>query len=89
MLHNRDLMVKLKGVNVEVTVNCNGCGLCVDTCMFKQIRLDGGVAVIGDECKGCGRCAMVCRRDGVRVTIQDPSYIEECIERIGSRVEVS
>ena len=47
----RDLVVKLEGVGVEITENCNGCGLCVDACLFKQMRLDGDVAVVGEECK--------------------------------------
>lgn len=84
----RDLLVRLEGVTVETTDACNGCGLCVEACIFKQISLKEGVAVIGEECKGCGRCATVCRRGGVRVTVDNPAYVEECIERIGSRVEV-
>lgn len=85
----RDLLVKLEGVTVEVTDACNGCGLCVETCMFKQISINDGTAVIGEECKGCGRCAMVCRRGGVRVIVDNPDYVKESIERIGSRVEIS
>jgi ferredoxin len=80
--------VRLEGVKVEVTEDCNGCGLCVDACLFKQINVNRGTAVIGEECRGCGRCAMVCVRNAVRVTVDNPSYIEECIARIGSRVEV-
>jgi UDP-glucose 4-epimerase len=84
----RDLVVRMEGVSIEITENCNGCGLCVDTCMFAQIRIEGKTAVIGDECKGCGRCAMVCKRDGVRIIIDDPGYIDRCIERISALVEV-
>lgn len=85
----RDLLVKMEGVTVETTDACNGCGLCVEACIFKQISITDGVAVIGEECKGCGRCAMACRRDGIRVTVDNPAYVEACIERIGSRVEIS
>ncbi len=46
------------------------------------------LAVIGEECKGCGRCAMVCKQDAIRITIEDPAYIDACIERISSRVNL-
>ncbi|WP_287153622.1 hypothetical protein [Candidatus Solincola tengchongensis] len=46
------------------------------------------VAVIGVECKGCGRCAMACPEKAVRISVQDPSYIETCVRRISSTVEV-
>jgi len=85
----RDLLVRMEGVRVEVTDECNGCGLCVESCIFKQVTVTDGTAVIGEECKGCGRCAMTCRRGGVRVFVEDPAYIDECIERIASRVQVN
>lgn len=84
----RDLLEKLEGLQIEITDDCNGCGLCVESCMFKQIEIVDGKAVIGDECKGCGRCAMTCKRDAVRVKITDPAYLDECKERIASRVEL-
>lgn len=46
------------------------------------------VAVIGEECKGCGRCAMVCPEKAMRIRIQDPSYMEACVRRISSTVDV-
>ncbi len=84
----RDLLVRMEGVTVEITEDCNGCGRCVDMCIFDQITIVDKKAVIGEECKGCGRCAMVCKRDGVRITIEDPDYVNRCIERIGSKVTV-
>ena len=84
----RDLLVKLEGVSVEITGECNGCGRCVKYCVFDQIRVVDGVAVVGEECKGCGRCAMACRQDAVRITIDNPDYVEQCIARIGALVEV-
>ncbi len=88
----RDMLVKLEGVNVEITDSCNGCGRCVDVCVFKQISIPAGVgkgpAVIGEECKGCGRCAMVCKRGGVSITIDNPEYVEQCVARINELVEI-
>lgn len=83
----RDLIVKLEGLEIEITEECNGCGLCVEACVFDQITVPDGRAAIGADCKGCGRCAAVCRRGGVRITIEDPSYIEECVARISSKVK--
>lgn len=85
----RDAVVKLEGIRIEVDAEkCTGCGECVKACMFKQMEVVDKRAVIGEECKGCGRCAMVCKQDAVRVTIEDPSYIDACIERIGARVNL-
>lgn len=84
----RDILKKLEGVNVEVTDECNGCQKCVKFCVFGQMSVVDGKAVVGEECKGCGRCAMVCKRGAVKITIDNPSYVEQCIERIGALVDV-
>lgn len=84
----RDLLVRLEGVNVEVTDECNACGLCVDACIFEQISIENDRAVIGEECKGCGRCATVCRKQAVRITVDNPTYVEDCISRISAKASV-
>jgi len=85
----RDILKKLEGVTVEVGEECNGCGRCVDYCVFGEMHLVDGKAVIGEECKGCGRCAMVRKRDAVKITIDNPDYVEQCIERISALVDIS
>lgn len=85
----RDTIVKIPGVYVEVdTEKCNGCGACVKTCTFKQIEVVDKKAVIGEECKGCGRCAMVCKQDAISIRIEDPSYIDKCVDRIAAKVNL-
>ncbi len=84
----RDILKKLEGVTVEVTENCNGCGLCVDSCVFQQISIVDGKAVIGEECKGCGRCATACRRNAIRITVDNPDYVDQCVKRISSLVDI-
>ncbi len=85
----RDTVVKLDGLTIEVDAEkCNGCGLCVKNCVFKQVEVVDKQAVIGEECKGCGRCAMVCKQDAISIRIDDPTYIDACVERIGAKVNL-
>ncbi|MFO7607267.1 MAG: electron transfer flavoprotein subunit alpha [Desulfurivibrionaceae bacterium] len=39
---------------------CIGCGLCEDTCTFGAIKVEDGVAVVGETCTLCGSCVDVC-----------------------------
>jgi nitroreductase/NAD-dependent dihydropyrimidine dehydrogenase PreA subunit len=48
--------------------HCSGCGLCVDLCPDKAIRLRDGVAVlIHDDCFLCGHCRAVCPEDAILI----------------------
>ncbi|OGO06239.1 MAG: hypothetical protein A2Z76_02765 [Chloroflexi bacterium RBG_13_56_8b] len=86
----RDSLMRLEGLTVEVDgEKCNGCSLCVKSCIFEQIEVVDKTAVIGEECKGCGRCAMVCKQEAISIRIDDPTYIEECMKRIGSEATIS
>lgn len=85
----RDIVTRIEGLTVRVGDGCTGCGSCVDACVFKQISISDGTAVIGPECKGCGRCASACPAGSIRLRVEDSSYIDACIERISSRVDMS
>jgi UDP-glucose 4-epimerase len=61
----------------------------VEACIFHQIEMVDGVAVIGEECKGCGRCAAVCKSGSIKIEAENPRYVEETIERINSYVDVT
>jgi UDP-glucose 4-epimerase len=84
----RDIVVPLEGLEVRLTEDCTGCGACVEACIFQQVRLVEGKAVMGEECKKCGRCASVCPVGAIKITIENPFYIEACIERISAIVDV-
>jgi ferredoxin len=84
----RDILVRLEGVKVAVTGDCNGCGKCVEACIFMQMKIVDDIAVVGEECKGCSRCAIACPRDAITISVDNPEYIDQCIERIGAYVNV-
>ena len=44
---------------------CNGCGLCVTSCVYEAMQPGKPVTVDVATCYGCGLCARVCPRDAV------------------------
>jgi ferredoxin len=82
-----DLFPRLDGISIEVTDDCTGCGTCVEHCYIKAISLEGERAVIGDLCRACGRCATVCPSKAVKVSIDDPEFIDKAYDRIRSYVK--
>lgn len=58
---------------------CIGCGLCVDDCLSKIIRVENGLATIGNfqDCIKCGHCGAICPEDAV---IYENILKEEIIE---------
>jgi UDP-glucose 4-epimerase len=85
----RDFFHKLDGVTVQITDTCDGCGKCVETCIWQNVEMVDGRAVQGDACKGCTRCAMVCPIGAVKVAIDNPSFVEDGIARVSSWVDVT
>ena len=79
--------VKLDGVTVEVTDECDGCGTCVDHCYVRAMRVVDGRAVMSEYCRACGRCATVCPNHAIRVSLDDPEYLDKCYEQIRSCVK--
>jgi len=48
-------------LKMKINFDCMGCGICVDECPRRAIRLVDGKAVINNElCTNCGLCAKVC-----------------------------
>ena len=81
------LFPHLEGITIEVTDECVGCGKCAKHCYVEAITVEDKRAVIGDYCRACGRCATVCPNDAIRITLDDPDFLDKTLERIGSYVK--
>jgi ferredoxin len=81
---------RVDGVSVNVDEDlCNGCGKCVEVCVFKgREMVDGKAKFIEDQCLGCGRCAEVCPTGATTIEIDDISRVDELIAKIESIVDV-
>ena len=57
---------------------CQGCGTCVDRCIFKAIEIKDGkrVWVDGRQCMGCGVCVDKCPHDALTLVRDDPARAE-------------
>jgi MinD superfamily P-loop ATPase len=59
----------------EISDECDGCGVCVDTCGFDAISVDEdtqNVAVDKDKCMGCGVCEDACLVEAISLR-REPS----------------
>ncbi|MBN2026327.1 MAG: 4Fe-4S binding protein [Actinobacteria bacterium] len=77
---------RLKGVSVEVTGDCRGCGTCAEHCFVHAIELVNNKAVIGEYCRACGRCASACPNGAITVRITDRDFLEDAYQRIRAHV---
>ncbi|HEY5531952.1 MAG TPA: 4Fe-4S binding protein, partial [Candidatus Anoxymicrobiaceae bacterium] len=48
-------------------------------------KLPSPYEVFGDG--ACGRCATVCPNDAIKVSVDDPDFLEKCYKRISSYVD--
>jgi UDP-glucose 4-epimerase len=82
---------RMEGLTVEVDPNvCEGCGTCLEVCVFVGRSLIDGKAVIDQErCLGCGRCEQVCPNGAIKISLDDPKRIEEHIRSLEGSVDVS
>jgi UDP-glucose 4-epimerase len=78
---------RLEGLTIEVTDACQGCGICARNCYLKAITVENGRAVHSATCRGCGRCARICPNQAVRITLTNPDYQEQVLQRINNRVD--
>ena len=80
---------RLPGVSVEVDViKCDGCGVCVEKCFAGEMRIENGVAVVGD-CKACGRCVELCPLKAVELHFDDEEKLYRAlVERVKAVADV-
>ncbi len=53
-------------VNEEL---CIGCGICEDSCPFGAIKVQEGMAVVGDTCTLCGACIESCAVEALSLDV--------------------
>jgi ferredoxin len=44
---------------------CTGCGLCVNVCPVRAIRLSDAAHIDTDSCTGCGACVNICKKGAI------------------------
>ena len=82
-------LARMPGVEIEVGDECAGCGLCLDTCVFRGIELQDDKAVINERCRICGRCTEICPNEAIKITVRSSHYVEEAIATLAGRVDVT
>ena len=82
---------RMEGLTVEVnSENCIGCGACYEVCIFVgRNEVDGKAVIDQERCLGCGRCERVCQNDAITITIDDPKRLDEHIQRLEEKVDVT
>jgi Fe-S-cluster-containing hydrogenase component 2 len=80
----------MKGITVQVTDKCIGCGTCTKgICFVNAIELSDNKAIISEDCRGCGRCIEICPNDAIELKIEDSNYIKNSIEELDRIIEVN
>ena len=83
-------VAKMPSVEVAVTEDCVGCGLCAEgVCFVDAIRMQDQLAVIGDACRGCGRCVEICPPEAIELSLDEGQFMQQSIDRIDPLVDVS
>ena len=74
---------RMAGVEVSVdTDKCIGCGICMERCFVRAIRIEDGKCQLDDaKCRACGRCTEECPTEAITITF-DPSVIDSESDRI-------
>lgn len=54
---------------------CNGCGICIETCISDVLRMKKGKAAIvyPEDCMSCFMCQFECPRYAIKVEPQGPA----------------
>ena len=87
--HFDNMIPAINGLKIEITEKCNGCGICLEYCLFDGISVENGAAVHNERCRGCGRCATHCPENAVKITLDNPNAMNEVIERFNALGDVT
>lgn len=87
--HFNRISPRLEGLKIEVTDVCTGCGTCVEYCLYDAITIEGGRAVHGEVCRGCGRCSRYCPSNAVNISLDNPNFQADVLNRISRYGDVS
>ncbi|MCM8758784.1 MAG: ferredoxin family protein [Candidatus Omnitrophica bacterium] len=71
---------------------CKGCGLCVEICSQKSLRVSNlfnkmgyhFVEFHGDKCIGCKKCAIICPDSAIEIYIEN---LENSFSKTGGKDE--
>lgn len=85
----KESLQPIPGIKVEVTPECVGCGICVESCNFDAIELHSPAAIISNRCKACGRCVQACPNQAIRIDIETSHQdIEHLLSQIRSHTQI-
>ena len=66
---------------------CEGCGVCIERCVFDAIQLDNEKASVApDKCFGCGVCTVTCPTEAIRLVRHERSHIYENPMELGAKI---
>ncbi len=85
----KEIIHPLEGLKVYVDEDeCMECEECADHCVLDAITFDSGVAVITDECRGCGRCVPACSQNAIKISLDNPEFVEQAVQNIREYVKM-
>jgi len=82
-LLNRSEITHRHTVSEVDTKLCGGCGVCVKTCMFHAVTLQGDPPVSHIDprrCRGCGNCVTACPSAARDLVACPTSYLESAVD---------
>jgi len=84
-----DKITNMPGVEVHITDDCTGCGLCQDgVCFADAIHVINGKAQINSACRGCGRCVEICPENAIKLTLNGKEDIEDLLRHLDNLVDL-
>lgn len=61
---------------LKIGAECIGCGLCENLCPMRNLHIENGIAVAGNQCTMCYRCISSCPEKAI--TLLGSEVVEQC-----------